>query len=302
MLAYCQSDSWEQISVKFESEFYHFHSRKRIWNYRLPKWRPFCPGRDELTWVVHARDKHWQCHSSKHWLFPPYLGRRSSACIIYRVNHTSLGVKHVRWVLLDDTKQKNITVMILLHIIHFSTTQTFSCDQVALWMVQPARPSVCLSHIFRYVPLIVSSWSFQELSPLAEVVSMFRSEVKGQGHIDQNPILPFPDRNSSLSLMWHRRCVLLFFNVIRQISRSHGATKSPNLTRIERNSSLNWPMARKWGTKLKVTGQKIANFDLNRAFPVCNMTPVQFTDGFEIMHRAWSSLEEVPYCFSMWSI
>ena len=25
MLAYCQLDSWEQISVKFESEFYHFH-------------------------------------------------------------------------------------------------------------------------------------------------------------------------------------------------------------------------------------------------------------------------------------
>ena len=24
MLAYCQVDSWEQISVKFESEFYHF--------------------------------------------------------------------------------------------------------------------------------------------------------------------------------------------------------------------------------------------------------------------------------------
>ena len=29
-LAYCQLDSWEQISVKFESEFCHFHSRKCI--------------------------------------------------------------------------------------------------------------------------------------------------------------------------------------------------------------------------------------------------------------------------------
>ena len=28
LLACCQLDSWEQISVKFESEFYHFHSRK----------------------------------------------------------------------------------------------------------------------------------------------------------------------------------------------------------------------------------------------------------------------------------
>ena len=49
MLTYCQLDCWEQISVKLESKFYHFHSRKCIWNCRLPKWRPFCPWGDELT-------------------------------------------------------------------------------------------------------------------------------------------------------------------------------------------------------------------------------------------------------------
>ena len=43
-LAYSQLSTWKQISVKFESEFYHFHSRKCIWNCRLPKWRPYCPG------------------------------------------------------------------------------------------------------------------------------------------------------------------------------------------------------------------------------------------------------------------
>ena len=48
MLAYCQLDSREQISMKFESEFYQFHSRKCIWNCRLPKWRPYCHGKDEL--------------------------------------------------------------------------------------------------------------------------------------------------------------------------------------------------------------------------------------------------------------
>ena len=47
ILDYCQLDPWEQISVKFESEFYHFHSRKCISNFRLPKWQPFCPGGDE---------------------------------------------------------------------------------------------------------------------------------------------------------------------------------------------------------------------------------------------------------------
>ena len=50
MLAYCQLDSWEHISVKYELKFHHFHSRKCNWKYHLPKWRPFCPGGDELTW------------------------------------------------------------------------------------------------------------------------------------------------------------------------------------------------------------------------------------------------------------
>ena len=51
VLVYCQLDSWEQISVKFELEFYHFHSRKCIWNCRLPKWQPFRPGRYEFRWL-----------------------------------------------------------------------------------------------------------------------------------------------------------------------------------------------------------------------------------------------------------
>ena len=48
-LAYCQLDSWQHISVKFELEFYHFHSRKCNWKFCLPKRWPFCPGGDELT-------------------------------------------------------------------------------------------------------------------------------------------------------------------------------------------------------------------------------------------------------------
>ena len=44
MPVYCRLNSWEQISVKFEWELYHFHSRKCIWNCPLPKRRPFCPG------------------------------------------------------------------------------------------------------------------------------------------------------------------------------------------------------------------------------------------------------------------
>ena len=54
MMVYCQLDSWEQISVKFKSEFYHFHSRKCLRNCRLPKWWPFCPGRRWVKWISYC--------------------------------------------------------------------------------------------------------------------------------------------------------------------------------------------------------------------------------------------------------
>ena len=47
--------------------------------------------------------------------------------------------------------------------------------------------SVCLSHLFDYVPIIVSSQNFQELLPMTEVISMQKVKVKGQGHRGHNP-------------------------------------------------------------------------------------------------------------------
>ena len=71
--------------------------------------------------------------------------------------------------------------------------------------------------------------------------------------------------NDAQSLMYYRRGALLFSQVIHQISRSHGTKKSPILTRIERFRTV---------------------------------TPVWVTDGFKMMHKAWDSMQEVPYCFS----
>ena len=42
---YCQLDSWQQILVKFESEFYPFYSRKCIWNCHLIYGGHFSRGR-----------------------------------------------------------------------------------------------------------------------------------------------------------------------------------------------------------------------------------------------------------------
>ena len=48
------------ISVKFESEFYQCHSGKCIWKCRPPEWRPFCPGRDELSDHTDLFVPHWK--------------------------------------------------------------------------------------------------------------------------------------------------------------------------------------------------------------------------------------------------
>ena len=40
--------------------------------------------------------------------------------------------------------------------------------------------SFCLSHLFHYVPIMVSSWNFQEWLPITEVMSMQKFKVRGQ--------------------------------------------------------------------------------------------------------------------------
>ena len=120
---------------------------------------------------------------------------------------------------------ENVPIWCRHHVIIF-----FSCDQAAPWMVQ----SVCLSHLFDYVPIIVSSWNFQELLPITEVMSMQKVKVKGQRSWSEvnaqlsrfltvTPVWFHIWRwNDAQSLMLLKRGALLFFKVIRQISRSHG--------------------------------------------------------------------------------
>ena len=113
----------------------------------------------------------------------------------------------------------------------------FSCDQAAIWLVQSVRPSVCPSvcpsHLFHHVPIILSSWNFQELLPMTNVTSMQKVKVTEVN----TQLIRFRTVISSLvwihiwwwnyaySLMMLRRGALLFFKVIRQISRSHGSKK-----------------------------------------------------------------------------
>ena len=43
--------------------------------------------------------------------------------------------------------------------------------------------------------------------------------------------------------------------------------------------------------------EKIVDFDPNRALLDCNSSLYSPMAGYQMMHKAWSSIEEVPYCF-----
>ena len=116
----------------------------------------------------------------------------------------------------------------------------FSCDQAATWLVQSVRLSVCLSVCPSVTPF--SPCSHHRIIKFSGVITMVRSDVhvKGQG---QRSKVKVTEVNTQLSRFWtltpvwihiwqwnhahswkqHRRGALLFFKVIRQISRSHGS-------------------------------------------------------------------------------
>ena len=104
----------------------------------------------------------------------------------------------------------------------------FSCDQAALRTLISVRPSVCLLHLFHICSCHRIIMEFSD-----------RSDAKGHGQRSKVKVTevktPFSHFrsippvwihiwwwNDTQSLMWHRRGALLFFKVIRQISRSHG--------------------------------------------------------------------------------
>ena len=120
------------------------------------------------------------------------------------------------------------------------------------------------------------------------IITMVKSDVhaKGQGQRSKVKVTEVNTQLSRfriLTLVWihiwqwnhahswkqQRRGALLFFKVIRQISRSHGS----------KNRRI-WP-------RLGVSGLSLQ---------------FEYTNGYEMMHKAWSSVEEVPYCFSRSSV
>ena len=139
-------------------------------------------------------------------------------------------------------------------------------------------PSVCLSVCHTFLTMFPSSYHHQifrsyyqwqkrrpckrsrskvKVTEVNTQLNRFRTVTPGWIHIWW--------WNDAQSLRLLRRGALLFFKVIRQISRSLGS----------KNRRI-WP-------KLGVSGLKLQ---------------FEFTYLYKMMHKAWSSIEELLYCFS----
>ena len=149
----------------------------------------------------------------------------------------------------------------------------FSCDQAALRTY--FRPSICLSvwlsvrpsHLFDNVTVIVSSWNFQELLPLTDVMSMPKVKVGGQRSRSQRswPHLAVSGLWLQFEFTYGDEMMHKAWCCLEEVpycfSRSsvkfqgHTAKKvdnfEPNRAFPDCNSSLNSPMAMKWFTKLE---------------------------------------------------
>ena len=86
-------------------------------------------------------------------------------------------------------RQCNDGTRLLQHILWktYEYWENFSWDpflaatkQLYKWYFPSVCLSVCPSHLFDYVPIIGSSWNFQELLPMTNVRSMQKVKVRGQ--------------------------------------------------------------------------------------------------------------------------
>ena len=188
-------------------------------------------------------------------LVKPRCKRIVSIYLIYRINFYQLS-----WVF---WKCKVLIVKLSF----------FSCDQAALQMVFSVRLSVCPSVRLSVTPFWLCS-HHRIIMKFSGVITSDRSDVHAKGHGQRSKVKVTEVTtqlyrfrtvtpvwihiwwwNDAYSLIMLRRGALLFFKVIRQISRSHGAKIvefDPDWAFPDCNSSLNSPMAMKWCTKLEV--------------------------------------------------
>ena len=154
----------------------------------------------------------------------------------------------------------------------------FSCDQAALWMVQSVRPSVCLSVRLSVTPFWLCS-HHRIIMKFSGVIINDKSNIhaKDQG---QRSKVKVTEVNTQLNHFWTVTPVWI------HIWWWNDAYSLMRLPYCFSRSSVKFQGH---------TALKSVKFDPDWVFPDCNSS--LFTNGYEMMHKAWSSIEEVPYCF-----
>ena len=136
------------------------------------------------------------------------------------------------------------------------------------WFSPSLCLSVCPSHLYHHVSIIVSSWNFQELLPWSEVISTQKVKVRGQRWRSQRstPNLAVSGLKLQFKFTYGNEIMHTAGSSIEEVpycfSRSsvkfqgHTALKivefDPDWAFPDCNSSLNTQMATKWCTKLEV--------------------------------------------------
>ena len=244
--------------------------------------------------------------SGYHWRPEKHRKKNMPHCVVNIILSDYLVVPAVGTVMTKFRTHKSLPWMIYSN--HATMMQCcmlwsiFSCDQAALQMVFSVCPSVrlslCPSHLFDYVPIIVSSWNFQELLLMTDVRSMQKFKVKGQGHRGHDPTFRFRTVtpvwihiwwwNDTNSLMLLRRGALLFFKVIHQISRSHGAVGTV-MTIFRTHKSLPWMIYSNHATMMQCCMLwSIFSCDqaaLQMVFSVCPSVPLSVTPFWLCSHH-----------------
>ena len=153
----------------------------------------------------------------------------------------TIAVSHCGGVTIVDLCYTHMLTQMNLYTVLSWQVIIFSCDQAAIWLVQSVRlsvrPSVCLS----VTPFSPCS-HHRIIMKFSGVITMVKSDVhaKGQGQRSKVKVTEVNiqlSRFRTLTPVWihiwqwnhahswkqHRRGALLFFKVVRQISRSHGS-------------------------------------------------------------------------------
>ena len=156
--------------------------------------------------------------------------------------------------------------------INWEITFLAATKQLYEWFSPSVCLSVCLSvrlsHLFDYVPIIVSSWNFQELLPVTKVTSVQKVKVRGQRSRSQRsqPNLTVSGLYLQFEFTYDDELMHIAWQCLGEVPycfwrssvkfQGHTALKivefDPDWAFPDANSSLNSPMGTKCCTKLEV--------------------------------------------------